>query len=181
MTPEHPQGSVFPSAWATFATQVRLGAFHVLSGADHLLFLLVVLVACVGYGLSVPSSLVEPAIAATIVGMAVFDRALIHGLGLAGALTDLGLDGMGRALSLVGSLHHMGQSAIYAILLWLHFSTVPDEGPCSVCTGIWHTRCQYQQVLQSSILNVRLYETKHRSPTGTRSANQAVISLAAMV
>lgn len=168
MTPEHPQGSVFPSAWATFATQVRLGAFHVLSGADHLLFLLVVLVACVGYGLSVPSSLVEPAIAATIVGMAVFDRALIHGLGLAGALTDLGLDGM-------------GQSAIYAILLWLHFSTVPDEGPCSVCTGIWHTRCQYQQVLQSSILNVRLYETKHRCPTGTRSANQAVISLAAMV
>ena len=147
LTPEHPQGSVLPSAWASFTEQVRLGAFHVLSGADHLLFLLVVLaaawnlrqvvlaltcftaghavtlVACAWYGLSVPSSLVEPAIAATIVGMALFDRwsahrsftnaaairlslvfacALIHGLGLAGALSDLGVDGMGKAMSLTG-------------------------------------------------------------------------------
>jgi hypothetical protein len=147
LTPEHPQGSVLPSAWASFAEQVRLGAFHVLSGADHLLFLLVVLaaawnlrqvvlaltcftaghamtlVACVWYGLSVPASLVEPAIAATIVGMAVFDLwsahrsltrpmvtrltlvfacAMIHGLGLAGALSDLGVDGIGKALSLAG-------------------------------------------------------------------------------
>lgn len=147
LTPEHPQGAVLPSAWASFAEQVRLGAFHVLSGADHLLFLLVVLaaawnlrqvvlaltcfttghavtlVACVWYGLSVPASVVEPAIAATIVGMAVFDRwsahrrlphpvatrltlvfscALIHGLGLAGTLSDLGVDGMGKVMSLVG-------------------------------------------------------------------------------
>ena len=147
LTPEHPQGVVLPSAWASFAEQIRLGTFHVLSGADHLLFLLVVLaaawnlrqvvlaltcftaghavtlVACVWYGLSVPASMVEPAIAATIVGMAVFDRwsahrsltnavairlslvfvcALIHGLGLAGALSDLGVDGMGKVVSLVG-------------------------------------------------------------------------------
>jgi HupE / UreJ protein len=147
LTPEHPQGVVLPSAWASFAEQVRLGAFHVLSGADHLLFLLVVLaaawnlrqvvlaltcftvghavtlVACVWYGLAVPASWVEPAIAATIVGMAVFDRwsahrsltsavairlslvfvcALIHGLGLAGALSDLGVDGMVKVVSLVG-------------------------------------------------------------------------------
>ena len=118
-----------------------------LSGADHLLFLLVVLaaawnlrqvvlaltcftaghavtlVACVWYGLSVPASWVEPAIAATIVGMALFDRwsaqrsltnavairlslvfvcALIHGLGLAEALSDLGVGGMGKVVSLVG-------------------------------------------------------------------------------
>ena len=147
LTPEHPQGAVLPSAWSTLTEQVRLGALHVLSGADHLLFLLVVLtaawnlrqvvlalscftaghaltlMACVWYGLSVPSNLVEPAIAATIVGMAVFDRwsahrrlthpvvirmtlvftcALIHGLGLAGALSDLGVNGMGKALSLAG-------------------------------------------------------------------------------
>jgi len=147
LTPEHPQGVVLPSAWASFTEQVRLGAFHVLSGADHLLFLLVVLaaawnlrqvvlaltcftaghavtlVACGWYGLSVPPSWVEPAIAATIVGMALFDRwsahrslthpmatrltlvfacALIHGLGLAGALSDLGVDGMGKGVSLVG-------------------------------------------------------------------------------
>jgi hypothetical protein len=102
LTPEHPQGSVLPSAWASFNEQVRLGAVHVLSGADHLLFLLVVLaaawnlrqvvlaltcftaghavtlVASVWYGLSVPASLVEPAIAATIVGMALFDRWSVH-------------------------------------------------------------------------------------------------------
>jgi hypothetical protein len=81
LTPEHPQGSVLPSAWASFNEQVRLGAVHVLSGADHLLFLLVVLaaawnlrqvvlaltcftaghavtlVASVWYGLSVPAQL----------------------------------------------------------------------------------------------------------------------------
>jgi hypothetical protein len=71
----------------------------------------------------VPASVVEPAIAATIVGMAVFDRwsahrglthpvairltlvfacALIHGLGLAGALSDLGVDGTDKVVSLVG-------------------------------------------------------------------------------
>jgi hypothetical protein len=147
LTPEHPQGSVLPSTWAAFTEQVRLGTLHVVSGPDHLLFLLVVLtaawslrqvvlaltcftaghavtlVACGWYGLSVPSGLVEPAIAATIVVMALFDRwsaqrtlpklvairlalvfacALIHGLGLAGALGDLGLNGMGKVWSLAG-------------------------------------------------------------------------------
>jgi hypothetical protein len=147
LTPEHPQGAVLPSIWAASTEQVRLGAWHVVSGADHLLFLLVVLaaawslrhvvlaltcftaghavtlVACGWYGLSVPSGLVEPAIAATILIMALFDRwaaqrtlpkpvairltlvfacALIHGLGLAGALGDLGLSGRGKAWSLAG-------------------------------------------------------------------------------
>jgi hypothetical protein len=66
---------------------------------------------------------VEPAIAATIIGMALFDLwsqrrsrpwpptvrlslvfacALIHGMGLAGALTDLGLDREHLLLSLAG-------------------------------------------------------------------------------
>lgn len=147
LTPDHSQAAVLPSAWAIFAEQVRLGASHVLSGTDHLLFLLVVLVsawrvrqvvlamtcftaghaitliACVWYGLSISSTVVEPAIAATIVGMAVFDRwsqrrgvahaahdrlalvftcALIHGLGFAGVLTDLGLQGADRALGMAG-------------------------------------------------------------------------------
>jgi hypothetical protein len=114
---------------------------------DHLLFLLVVLATGWGWqktvlalscftvghaitlaasalgGWTVPSAVVEPAIAATIIGMALFDRwsrrrsqawpsalrlslvfacALIHALGFAGALTDLGLDTQHRLLSLAG-------------------------------------------------------------------------------
>jgi hypothetical protein len=132
--PERPTQVLLPSAWAVFAEYVRSGATHVLSGADHLLFLLVVLAArwrwrsllaaltcftaghaltlaaCVWGGWSAPAPIVEPAIAATIVGIAAFDAwtrwrgwparprvrlslvfacALIHGLGLAGALTDV--------------------------------------------------------------------------------------------
>ena len=169
LTPEHPQGAVLPSAWASLAQQVQQGAWHVLSGADHLLFLLVVLaaawslrqvvlvltcftaghavtlVACAVYGLDVPGAWVEPAIAATIVGMAVFDRwsahrsltgavavrltlvfvcALIHGLGLAGALTDLGVGGMGKAMSLLGfnvgiELGQLVVAFSAALVMWL--------------------------------------------------------------
>ncbi len=138
---------VFPSAVAVLLDNATLGAEHVLSAWDHMLFLLVVLVTAftwrgtvlaltaftVGHaitlaasalgGLRVPSSIVEPAIAATIVGMALFDRwssaraqplarawrlllvfgcALIHGLGLAGALTLDGLDATHRLLTLAG-------------------------------------------------------------------------------
>jgi hypothetical protein len=148
LSPSHPDGAVLPSAWRTTADHVREGLAHVLGGPDHLLFLLVVLAAggswrdlllaltcfTLGHaatltasvlgGFSLPASVVEPAIAATIVGMAAFDRwqtrhperawspawrlglvfgcALIHGLGLAGALADLGLDSEHRVLSLLG-------------------------------------------------------------------------------
>lgn len=164
-TPARVESDVLPPAWKIFFTQVQLGAEHVLSGADHLLFLLVVLssgwslraivlaltsftighaitlVACVVWGFSVSSALVEPAIAATIVGMAWFDRwaqhkdlhhphitrlslvlvcALIHGLGLAGALTDLGLDPNRTALSLLGfnlgiEIGQLGAAALAAL------------------------------------------------------------------
>lgn len=133
-TPERTTQGLLPSTAAVFGDYVRSGATHVLSGADHLLFLLVVLsagwhwrallgaltcftaghaltlVACVWGGWSLPDRIVEPAIAATLVGMAAFDTwgrwrtrparpgvrlalvfgcALVHGLGLAGALADL--------------------------------------------------------------------------------------------
>ena len=125
---------LLPSAMVVFGEYVRIGAAHVLGGPDHLLFLLVVLSAgwslsallgalscftaghaitlsaCVLGGVSVPERIAEPAIAATIIGMAAFDMwarrrvrvlpsyvrwsmvfgcALVHGLGLAGALRDL--------------------------------------------------------------------------------------------
>ena len=147
LAPGRGQREVLPPAWAVFADHAKQGAEHVLSGADHLLFLLVVL--ATGWGLrqtvlaltcftaghaitlaatvlggwAAPSSVVEPAIAATIIGMVLFDQwsqrrphpwppsvrlalvfacALIHGLGLASALTDLGLDQEHLLLSLAG-------------------------------------------------------------------------------
>lgn len=134
LTPDQPTKAVLPGTAIIFEEYVRSGAFHVLSGADHMLFLLVVLftgwqwrtllgaltcftaghaltlAACAWGGWSAPERLVEPAIAATIIGMAAFDAwslrrswplrtelrlalvfacALVHGLGLAGALVDL--------------------------------------------------------------------------------------------
>lgn len=147
LSPGHEAGVLFPSPWTALRENAALGAGHVLGGLDHMLFLLVVLATGWGWrhtaaaltvftaghamslaavafgGFSAPERLVEPAIAATIVGMAVFDRwssarsqplasawrlalvfgcALIHGLGLAGALSGLRLDSTNRLLSLVG-------------------------------------------------------------------------------
>ena len=150
-TPAQALHPVLPSADRVFADQVRAGAEHVLAGADHMLFLLVVLGSLVGTGrgwrhalglltcftaghaltltasvwggLSLSPRLVEPAIAATIAGMAMLDLrqrclaspsspgvqlalvfvcALVHGLGLAGAMDTLGLSGANLAWSLAG-------------------------------------------------------------------------------
>ncbi len=147
LTPQQPARALFPSAWAVFADYLVLGAEHIATGLDHLLFLLVVLAASAGWrqvllalttftvghaitlmvsvwgDMSAPAMLVEPAIAVTIVGMAAFDFharrkgrlpspwlrlslvfgcALIHGLGLASALTELGLDSQHQLPSLAG-------------------------------------------------------------------------------
>ena len=147
LSPEHPQRDVFPSLAKVLQTQVQLGMEHILEGTDHLLFLLVVLAAetslwaivsvltaftighavtlilCNGLAWTAPPALVEPAIAATIVLMAlrdlwrmrtrkehplvqravlVFACATVHGLGLADAFSDLGLTGMGQLSSLAG-------------------------------------------------------------------------------
>lgn len=147
LSPSRSTAALLPSPWSVLKDNATLGADHVLGGLDHMLFLLVVLASGWGWrrtalaltvftmghaislgavvigGFSAPASIVEPAIAATIIGMAVFDRwsqsrhqpfadgwrlalvfscALIHGLGLAGVLDNLGLDSTNRLLSLVG-------------------------------------------------------------------------------
>jgi hypothetical protein len=134
LSPSGSEKSVLPGRGIVFLQYLRTGALHVLSGADHMLFLLVVLssgwgvvallgaltcftaghaltlVACVLGGVSVADRIVEPAIAATIIGMACFDLwsrrrlhvvpaawrlvlvfgcSLVHGMGLAGALQGL--------------------------------------------------------------------------------------------
>ena len=148
---DHPEGVLLPSGWSTLLQYMREGVTHVLGGLDHLLFLVVViasgwrpraialalsaftaghaitLFAVASGQVSVSPALVEPAIAATIVAMAIFDRwsvhrlqagrkawpaglrlalvfscALIHGLGLASALVGLGLDSGHRLWGLAG-------------------------------------------------------------------------------
>lgn len=145
-TPTQVAHDLFVSPWRAVVDATRLGANHVLGGLDHLLFLLVVVVAgwrlrqlalvlscftlghactllaCIGFGVQISATIVEPAIAATIVAMAIFDWrmsrrpqpsarlrlllvfgcALIHGLGLAGALSELGLHGSNKVEVVVG-------------------------------------------------------------------------------
>lgn len=140
-SPAHDTQPLFTTAGAVFTSSLRAGAEHVLGGWDHLLFLLIVLaslwkspldwrrlvltltcfttghaltlVASTAWGVAAAPALVEPAIAATLVGMAmldlaqrrrglrlslathlalVFGCALIHGFGLAGGLISLGVD-----------------------------------------------------------------------------------------
>jgi HupE / UreJ protein len=147
LNPDRAVRALFPSSWAVLADYVALGAEHIVTGLDHLLFLLVVLSAGWGWrhvwmaltaftaghaitlmasvwgGITVPAMVVEPTIAATVVGIAAFDLyarrrdrlpspwvrlalvfgcALVHGLGLASSLTELGLDRQHQLQSLVG-------------------------------------------------------------------------------
>jgi hypothetical protein len=147
LTPKSPERDVLPSLLKVMQIQIQLGIAHILEGADHLLFLLVVLAAetslwaivsvltafTVGHAVTLlicnsldwtaPAALVEPAIAATIVlialkelfrhrarhdhsllqrSMLVFACAIVHGLGLAEAFSDLGLSGSGKLTSLAG-------------------------------------------------------------------------------
>lgn len=146
-SPQEQNHDLFTSRWATFSDYLKLGTEHIVTGLDHLLFLLVVLVTGWGwrhivlalsvftlghavtltlssfYSISLSPGIIEPAIAATIIGMAAYDLiarhrqrktsavvrltvvfvcALIHGLGLASALGELGLNDEYLLTSLVG-------------------------------------------------------------------------------
>lgn len=147
LTPQRSQKALLSSGWQVIGHYFLIGFEHILSGYDHLLFLMVVLLFCgswqivvmtltcftVGHaitlsislfaGISVSPVIVEPAIAATIIGMLIFEAlqhqrarsarvtvrlglvffcALIHGLGLASSLQDIGLDTTHRLQSLAG-------------------------------------------------------------------------------
>ena len=167
LNPEYPERTVFPSAWGTFSDYLDMGTRHILTGMDHLLFLMVVLAASTRWrhavlaltcftlghsvtlvaslwgGFSVSDDVVEPAIAATIVGMALFDErlrrravtpslnlrlglvflcSLVHGLGLASSMTGMGLDGTHRLLSLAGfnAGIELGQLMVAVLALGLY-------------------------------------------------------------
>ena len=163
LKPDRAQVVLFPGTLAVFADYVRLGAEHILLGFDHLAFLLVVLAAgwtwrqavlaltgftlghCISLimsiwgGWMISPAVVEPAIAATIVAMAVRDYArrdrpdvfwlriglvlccaLIHGLGLGASLAEFGLDSQHKWLSLFGfNLGVEFGQLLVALLVWL--------------------------------------------------------------
>ncbi|MDP3273927.1 MAG: HupE/UreJ family protein [Deltaproteobacteria bacterium] len=147
LSPNNRTAEIFPSAMSIVRAFAKLGAEHIVTGLDHMLFLLLVLsagwrwrrvllalsvftvghaltlLASVVAGLRVAPALVEPTIAATIVLMGAFDWvsrtrkdppswgvrlalvfvcSLVHGLGLATALTSLGLKRDNLAPSLLG-------------------------------------------------------------------------------
>ncbi len=166
LSPDRAARALFPSSWAVFADYAVLGAEHIVTGLDHLLFLLVVLAAGWGWrhvllalsvftvghaitlmisvwgGVAVPADVVEPTIAATIIGIAAFDLyaryrnrvpspwlrlslvfgcALVHGLGLATGLTELGLDSQHQLQSLAGFNVGIeaGQLAVAVVALFI--------------------------------------------------------------
>jgi hydrogenase/urease accessory protein HupE len=135
----------FRGPWRTLGEFLGVGVGHILGGPDHLLFLLAVLVVGVGWRywlgivtaftvahsitlvaaamgwVHVSPKIVEPAIAASIVIVAidflwrgarsasssqrigiVFCCGLLHGLGFASALAELGANGSNRWASLAG-------------------------------------------------------------------------------
>src|SRR4029077_6147388 len=142
---------------------LRLGVEHILTGADHLLFILGLLVVCRRFRtvaaivtcftvapsvtlalaalnvVTLPVRVVEPLIAATIVVVGIenllrgdepkgrwlltFGFGLVHGLGFAGALKEIGLGSAGT--SIVGPLVafnlgvEIGQLAVAAAVLLL--------------------------------------------------------------
>ncbi len=168
-SPTHPERDLFAPKWKLFLEFTQWGFLHIFAGFDHMLFLLVVLVSGWGWRhvvlsltcftaghamtlaasvwglLVVPATLVEPAIAATIVGIAGFDWrmrqlkrlpvyglrmalvfacSLIHGLGLGASLAELGLDSQHRMLSLAGFNVgiEMGQIAVVGLVAVASFA-----------------------------------------------------------
>jgi hydrogenase/urease accessory protein HupE len=146
----------------TFADFVRLGIEHILSGYDHLLYLLGLILACHRFrsilpiitsftvahsltlglatigAMSVPSSVVEPVIAASIVYVGAenlwlrgreprrrwagaFLFGLIHGFGFAGLLREVGVGSDGQSVVLpLFSFNlgvELGQLALVSIAL----------------------------------------------------------------
>jgi HupE / UreJ protein len=163
LSPQHSQAQLYESPLMVFVSFLKLGLEHVVVGLDHLLFLLVVISAGWGWkklvtalsvftvghaisllavvygGLTAPSRIVEPAIAATIVGLALYDLwmsrssttpralrlglvfgcSLIHGLGLGGALAALGINPSQQGATLLGfNLGiELGQLGVAAVAL----------------------------------------------------------------
>lgn len=168
VTPSYAGHQFFRGPLRALGDAVVIGVEHILGGLDHLCFLLTLLVAAAGWRswvslltaftvshsltlvlaalgwVQVPARLVEPAIAASIVWLAVlnlrsrgqltrprvpivFACGLLHGLGFASSLSDLGLQGSSRAVSLLGfNLGvELGQGVFVVVVLALGLVVSP--------------------------------------------------------
>jgi hydrogenase/urease accessory protein HupE len=135
--------ALLPGKMQLLFTFIGTGINHILTGPDHLLFLLTILIGAAGWRywagavsaftvahsitltlsalgyVHIPSFIIEPGIAASIVLMAldnlfrpnarklnrvglIFLCGLLHGLGFASSIADMGLDTTHRILSLLG-------------------------------------------------------------------------------
>jgi len=135
--------ALLPGKMNLLFTFIGTGIDHILTGPDHLLFLLTIVIGAAGWRywagavsaftvahsitltlsalgyVHIPSSIIEPGIAASIVLMAldnlfrpgarklnrvglIFLCGLLHGLGFASSIADMGLDTTHRILSLLG-------------------------------------------------------------------------------
>lgn len=151
-------------SWAIFTDFLRIGVEHILTGLDHLLFLLTIIIAAAGWRywlgvvtsftvahsitlsfsalniIRIPTSIVEPGIALSIMIMAllnlravvskgwariaiVFACGLLHGFGFASAIGSMAVDTSTRIASLAGFNVgiEMGQFAfVGAVLLTIY-------------------------------------------------------------
>jgi hypothetical protein len=162
LSPEHPSGRVFPPTWQVFVDFVLLGAEHVLSGLDHLLFLLVVLAAgwttrqlitvltgfTLGHaltltasilgGLSLSPALVEPAIAATIVTMGlidVWDKRQTHRIPVSLRIGLVFVCSLIHGLGLAGALGSLGLTQENRILSLVGFNLGIELGQLVFALG----------------------------------------------
>lgn len=160
LTPDVPSRRLFLGFLGTLRAFIGIGIRHILAGPDHLLFLMtvvgtvgrwrdaaaIVTAFTVAHSITltlsalnlvrVPAAITEPAIAASIVAMAlltlaggrrggppriipriaaVFGCGLLHGLGFAAALGDMALDGSHRVATLLG--FNLGVEAGQALFL----------------------------------------------------------------
>ena len=162
LSPEHPSGRVFPPSWQVFVDFVLLGAKHVLSGFDHLLFLLVVLAAgwttrqlitvltgfTLGHaltltasilgGLSLSPALVEPAIAATIVTMGLidlWDKRQTHRIPVSLRIALVFVCSLIHGLGLAGALGSLGLTPENRILSLVGFNLGIELGQLVFALG----------------------------------------------
>ncbi len=178
----------FRGRWSTFRDFVRVGAEHILHGPDHLLFLLTIVVAAAGWRywigvvtsftvahsitlalsafgvVRVPSSVIEPGIAASIVVLAllnlrrsgsphshstsarialVFACGLLHGFGFSSAIGAMSVDIGSRIATLAGfnAGIELGQFLFLSIVLVIvalgqRFTTVAPRFPASAVASI---------------------------------------------